>query len=209
MFKRNKNYHVSFADEDTVTPEETLLDSNSQYSVIEKPISGSIFIIFNVIFGVAFLIILILGFRIAIIENDLFVRLAFQNKSANFPLAAPRGLVFDRFGKPLAKNILSFNLLAVSRQLKENRDSMDSGTGKIAQILGIDAKEFRNKIVQGIKKGSTFLAFENLGKDQAVDIQFLNLPGFYVIYNTQREYISGLKFAHIIGYTGKVNQEDG
>ena len=46
FLKRNKNYSIALDGDDWVTPEETLLDSKSQYSDIEKPIPESIFKLF-------------------------------------------------------------------------------------------------------------------------------------------------------------------
>ena len=119
---RNKNYKVSLDNEDLVTPEETLLDSGSDYSDMEKPIPGLTFRNFLIFFGGLFIILTLVVFKIAIIEHDAFAKLAFQNKSANFPLPPPRGLIVDRNNQSLVKNVPVFNLLAVARELKENTD---------------------------------------------------------------------------------------
>jgi len=205
---RNKNYKVSLDNEDLVTPEETLLDSGSDYSDMEKPIPGLTFRNFLIFFGGLFIILTLVVFKIAIIEHDAFAKLAFQNKSANFPLPPPRGLIVDRNNQPLVKNVPVFNLLAVARELKENTDSLDGYIDQVAAILGQDKNILGRFIRDGIKTSSTFFVALNLTKDQALALQYSEFPGFYVVPNTKRDYIDGIKISQVVGYTGKVSKED-
>src|SRR3989344_169850 len=205
---RNKNYKVSLDNEDLVTPEETLLDSGSDYSDMEKPIPGLTFRNFLIFFGGLFIILTLVVFKIAIIEHDAFAKLAFQNKSANFPLPPPRGLIVDRNNQPLVKNVPVFNLLAVARELKENTDSLDGYIDQVAAILGQDKNILGRFIRDGIKTSSTFFVALNLTKDHALALQYSEFPGFYVVPNTKRDYIDGIKISQVVGYTGKVSKED-
>jgi len=208
FLRRNKKYSVSLESDDWVAPEETLLDSNSQYSDIEKPIPGSIFRFFMVAFLFMFSIIVFFVFKNAIIDHDVFAKLAFQNRSANFPLSPPRGLILDRNGNVLVRNMPVFNLLAVTRELKEYPDNLSEQIDKIAGILKQDSSLLYKKILDQMKLSSTFLVHLELTKDQALAVEYLEPDGFYVIPDTKREYIDGYKFSQIIGYTGKVNKED-
>jgi len=208
FLRRNKKYSVSLESDDWVAPEETLLDSNSQYSDIEKPIPGSIFRFFMVAFLFMFSIIVFFVFKNAIIDHDVFAKLAFQNRSANFPLPPPRGLILDRNGNVLVRNMPVFNLLAVTRELKEYPDNLSEQIDKIAGILKQDSSLLYKKILDQMKLSSTFLVHLELTKDQALAVEYLEPDGFYVIPDTKREYIDGYKFSQIIGYTGKVNKED-
>lgn len=208
FLKRNKNYSISFDGEDWVTPEETLLDSGSKYSDLEKPISSGIFRFFLIIFSVSTIGLIMFTFKIAVIDHEQFAKLAFQNKSANFPLPPPRGLILDRNGQPLVKNVPIFNLLAVTRELKENQADVEEYIRKIANILGENSEEFSNFIQGQMKNNSTFLVHLNLSKEQAVAIKYLEAKGIYVVPNTKREYIDGHKISQVVGYIGKVNKED-
>ncbi|MDO8496080.1 MAG: penicillin-binding transpeptidase domain-containing protein [bacterium] len=208
FLKRNKNYSIAFDGDDWVTPEETLLDSKSQYSDIEKPIPESIFRLFFWLFSSIIIVLACFIFKIAIFDHGMFAQIAFQNKSANFPLPPPRGLILDRNSQILARNIPVFNLLAVTRELKENNMTTDEYIKKIAKILGQDEEVFLQSVRERMDTNSTFLAYSDLTKDQAVAIKYLETNGLYVVPDTKREYIDGNKTAQIIGYTGKVNKED-
>lgn len=153
MFRRKKDYKISLDSEEWVAPEETLIDVRSQHSHMEMPISELIFKLFLIAFLSLFILIMVLVFRLSVIENNYFTSLALQNKSSNFPISPPRGIIFDRLGQPIAKNTPNFDLLVVSNRLQDtaqgdndpSRLDIFDGTGQIssvASILGKDTSSF-------------------------------------------------------------------
>src|SRR3989344_321743 len=115
----SKDYKVSI-NEEWVAPEEKLLDSGSEYSDIETPISPNVFRFIFVGAVIFFATVMAFTFKIGIADHDSFESLASQNRSVNFLVPPPRGIIMDRFGKPLVKNIPSFDLLVISREIREN-----------------------------------------------------------------------------------------
>lgn len=206
MLKRE--YKISINGDDWVTPEETLLDSGSQYSDIEKPISNSAF---NYIFmGIAIAagIVFSMTVKLSVLEYDKFANLSLQNSSANFFIPPPRGLIFDRKEIPLLKNTPSFDLLAISREIKENPQETEINMAKLAQILSLPEDNFKSNVFGQISKNSLFFAAKNLNKEQLLAFNLLSPRGFYVIPNMKRGYVDGHQFSQIIGYIGKVDKED-
>ncbi len=200
-----KDYRVSI-NEDWVQPEETLLDSGSEYSDIEMPISADIFRLTFVTALILFAMVMSLTFKIGIADHDFFASLALQNKSVNFLIPPPRGIIMDRLGKPLVKNLPSFDLLIISREVRENPSENDQS--KIAGILKIKPEEFKTFVSDNIKTNSVFFAATDLNKDQVLAIKYLNPDGYYVVPNTKRYYIDGQQFSQVTGYVGKVNKDD-
>ena len=94
MFK--KEYRISASNDDWVTPEETLLDSGSEYSDLEKPISSSLFSYIFTGILVFTGIVMSMTMKISVVEYDKFANLSLQNSTANFFIPPPRGLIFDR-----------------------------------------------------------------------------------------------------------------
>ncbi len=203
-----KVYKISIDSEESVTPEETLMDSGSRYSDMERPMTDFIFRFTFTGFCICVGAILIFTFKIGVWDNGYFSILALRNRSVNFDLPAPRGIIFDHLGKPLVKNIPSFDLLVVSRELKNNSPETDTSIGKIAGILRLPADSFRSSILDNSKNNSMFFAALDLSKDKALAIKYQNLAGFYLIATTKRYYIDGGKFSQIVGYIGKVNKTD-
>ena len=203
MLKRE--YKIS-VNEDWVQPEETLLDSGSEYSDLETPISADTFRLTFVSAVILFATVMAFTFKIGIADHETFANLALQNKSVNFLIPPPRGIILDRFGKPLVKNLPSFDLLVISREVRETPS--DDNRNKVAGILKIQPEEFKAFISDGIKANSIFFAATDLNKDQVLEIKYLNPDGYYIVPNTKRYYIDGQQFSQVAGYIGKVNKDD-
>ena len=82
-------------------------------------------------------------------------------------------------GKAVGKNLPSFDLLIVSRGIRENPS--EDNQGKIAGILKIQPEEFNVFISNGIKENSIFFAATDLNKNQVLAIKYLNPDGYYII----------------------------
>src|SRR3989344_4275358 len=203
MLKRE--YKIS-VNEDWAQPEETLLDSGSEYSDIETPISADVFRFIFIVAIILFTTVVALTFKIGIADHDSLANLALQNKSVNFLIPPPRGIIMDRFGKPMVKNLPSFDLLIISREVKENLS--ENNRNKIAGILEVEQEEFNKFISENINSNSIFFAGTDLNKNQILAIKYLNPDGYYVVSSTNRSYIDGQQFSQVVGYTGKVNKND-
>lgn len=200
-----KDYKISIS-EDWAAPEETLLDSGSEYSDLETPISTDVFGLTFIAVVILFSIVLVFTFKIGVVGHDYFKKLALQNKSVNFLISPPRGIIMDRLGKPLVKNLPSFDLLVISREAREHL--LDDDQNKIAKILKTQQEEFEALISDGIKANSVFFAATDLNKDQVLAIKYLNPDGYHIVPNSKRYYIDGQQFSQIVGYVGKVNKDD-
>src|SRR3989344_998232 len=192
----SKDYKISVT-EDWVAPEETLLDSGSEYSDLERPISGDVFRLIFVSAIILFATVMAFTFRIGIIDHDSFAKLALQNRSVNFLIPPPRGIIIDRFGKPLVKNIQSFDVLVISREIMDNFS--EENQNKVAGILDIPSEEFKQFISDGIKADSIFFAATDLDKDQVLELKYLNSDGYHIIPITKRHYVDGPQFSQVIG----------
>lgn len=209
MFKSKKNYFVEINQEDWVTPEETLFDAGSDYSDLEKSISD---VYFKFIFGgilVLSAVILIFSFNISYFQHNYFQKIANQNKSVSFSVTSPRGVIFDRLGKPLAVNIPSFDLLVISKELRAMpSNEMEEIVDKMAGILKTPADDFKKLINENIKTNAMFFVKFDLNKELLLAVKNAGLKGFYVIPVMKRNYIDGRQFSHVVGYISKVNEND-
>lgn len=204
MFK--KEYKISLNNDNWVTPEETLIDSGSEHSDIEQPISHNVFQLAFLISAISLGLIFMFSFKISIFNHDEYARLALENKSVNFFVPPPRGIIFDRLGKPLVKNISNFDLLVISKEVREGMGQME--IEKAADILEVPKNEFQLFIDEKSKDNAVFFAAKELSKDQVLNFRYLNLKGFYIVPDTKRYYIDSHQLSPVLGFTGKVNKED-
>lgn len=204
MFRSKKEYRVSVGD-DWVEPEETLLDTGSEHQDLEQPIGNQVFRTILVGSSVSLFLLWALSFWLGVIQHDYYETLAYQNRSVNFSIPPPRGIIFDRNGTALVKNTPSFDLLVVSRELDLDHQETFQ---KAAEILGLPLSDFFDLIKVKAKENGIFFTATDLTKDQVLALKFLDLKGFYIIPGTKRHYVDGSKFSQIVGYVGRVSKTD-
>lgn len=205
MWLGKKEYKIS-ANEDWVSPEETLLDSSSEHQDLEVPISNHVFR--AAFFIAAFLCVVVIAFvfDLSVRRYAYFTGVAFQNKSVNFSVPPPRGIIFDRLGKPLVANEPVFDLLVISKEIRE--EANEENINRVADILRKNRDEFRTFLSDGVHNNSVFFAGSGLDKNQVLEIKTLSSKGFYVVPNTKRQYMDGTQFSQVLGYVGKVSKNE-
>lgn len=206
--KRRREYYVPFVQDDAITPEETLVDSVSEYSDMEQPISDGVFKIALFALVAIVLVILAQTVRFSVVRHEYFSELAFKNKTVNFTMSPSRGIIFDYQGRPLVENTPSFDVLVVSRELPRNEEIRKTQLDAIADALNVSEPEFVDDILVQSKKQSVFFVALDISKEKVLELRRINMSGIYVITNTKRSYLSGRQFSAIVGYTGKVNKND-
>jgi penicillin-binding protein 2 len=147
-------------------------------------------------------------YELQVLESRRFSTLAEENR-INLRLLPPsRGLIFDRTGKPLAVNRNNFRAMV----------SSDRGRGvellveRLDQILGIGESE-RNRLVRELRRSRNAqpsVVRENLGWEEVARLEFNapDLPGVFIDLGQTRDYPEGELMSHVVGYTGRVSDED-
>ncbi len=200
-----KEYRITI-EEDVVTPEETLLDAGSELSDLERPISSGVFRF--TFWGIAVLlgIVLAVTIKLSIVDHAYFTELAFQNRSGNFSVPPPRGIIFDTTGTPLVKNVPSFDLIAVSKEIKTS--ITDPVMAKVASILHISPEDLTATLTDQSKAANIFFIATDLKKEQVLELQYLDPKGLHIIPTVDRQYVDGSEFSQVVGYVGRVSQAD-
>ncbi len=202
-----KEYYIHIED-DVVTPEETLLDGDSAFSDIERPIRPGVFR--AIFWGVAGLLglIFLVSANLSVIKYAYYSGLAFQNRSANFSIPPARGIIFDQSGQPLVKNVPQFDVVGVSKEIKTALKNGTLNLDRLGSALGTSADALGAALNNQAQQANVFFIANNLPKNQILAIQGLKAPGVYIIPDVQRVYINGPEFSTVLGYVGKVNKDD-
>jgi penicillin-binding protein 2 len=147
------------------------------------------------------LIIRLLFLQLASPKYDLLALDNAVNKKIIFP---DRGIIFDRNGKSILENTLTYDLMIMPTQLK----GLD--TAGICRILKIDITQFKQKVVASIIKNGRYRPsiFEaSLSIETFVQLQeniFRFEPGFFLQERPIRSYPYQAA-AHVLGYVGEVD----
>jgi penicillin-binding protein 2 len=170
-------------------------------------------------FGVAAVILLLaLGgrlFQLQVVNGDEYARRAAADRTVEVPLPAPRGLIFDRTGRPLAVNMPSWTVKVRPADLPDG-----DGTrilARVASLADANLTVMRERldafvgspfdlvpVARGVSREAALLLAE----------QAETLPGIVVEVEPIRRYLddtgaaAGPLLSHLVGYTGPVNREE-
>jgi penicillin-binding protein 2 len=181
----------------------------------DQPRSGPRFIAFGV---AAIVLITALGgrlFQLQVVQGDEYARRAAADRTVEVPLPAPRGLIFDRAGRPLAVNAPSWTVRVRPADLPAR--SADRILRRVAQVTGARPSALHHRLdaFQGspydlvpIERGVTRRAALILSEEAE------RLPGIVVAVEPTRRYLDergrqfGELMAHLVGYTGPVDRDE-
>jgi penicillin-binding protein 2 len=158
----------------------------------------------------AFLVIVGQLWYLQVLEGGRFLEASNRNRIRIRPVAAPRGILFDRNLVPLVDNRPAFTLSLIPRELP--RDDVARGVvlGRVASLLKIPYVELAESLGRvapdsflpvRVRRG---LALEDMAKVEEWKIE---LPGVIVEVEPQRTYPSSRFAAHLLGYVREANDE--
>lgn len=151
-----------------------------------------------------------------IIKNDYYYSMAEGNRIRIERIEPQRGIIYDRNKQTLVRNVANFMLYLVPSDLYNAKADQDAIVYDINNILGKGTStEIKDKLSL-IKPGSLesyqplFVA-DNIEYDKAMRLYLssANWPGVILSNKTRREYdLNSFSLSHILGYTGKINENE-
>lgn len=199
-----RDYRVD-PDNDSLEPEEMLLEAVSPDSRIEKPVKSDFFVFFYFSILVIFLIFTATGFKLGVFDNDYFMALAAKNQFITIPISPARGLIYSSEGIILAEDKEIYDLWFLLSKLEINQK--EEIVIKLSEILNTPADSIFSLIEKNSGKAS-FLVKGDLNEEEKEKIYFLNSPALIISKNNLRVYPDGESFPHLLGYVSSVNEND-
>jgi cell division protein FtsI (penicillin-binding protein 3) len=138
---------------------------------------------------------------IVLIDGPRLVSLARSEQTAVMELAAVRGPIADRDGKPLALSAETPSIFARPRNLLEN--SSPAQRGRLAALLGIMPSELESRL----RRGAPFVWLaRHLPPDSARAVEELGLEGAGAVNEYKRFYPESSLAAAVVGMAGTDGQ---
>jgi penicillin-binding protein 2 len=148
-------------------------------------------------------------FYLQITNGREFSSISNRQRTVLEAIPAPRGLVYDRKGRQLVKNVPTFAVKVRPADLpNELRDDV---VARLAALLAIDPAEIHAAIDSN--PGSAFDLVRvaqdvDRAKAQLISEASFDLPGVEVTVEARREYTDGPLMSQLLGYTGPVSGEE-
>ncbi len=160
------------------------------------------------------IIILALGlvngrfFYLQIIHHEDLKARSEANRIKTTPLPPARGLIYDRNGILLADNLPTYRLEVVPEKVNHLQQQLD----ELAQFIPLDTTD-EEKIQQQLRNKKAFKPVVikdrlNEAEVAAFAVRRHRFPGFRTVPYLVRYYPYGALFSHVIGYVGRINEND-
>ena len=138
-------------------------------------------------------------YQLQILENERYLNDAFNNRFTSSSISAPRGLITDATGYPLAISKDTWDVY-IDRYQWSDKEKASESAYKIAAFLGLEHDEiFRNGT---ISTSGDYLIYRDLDYQIGQFIIDQNLWGIRLIPSTIRQYPEGTLGKQIIGEIG-------
>lgn len=172
-------------------------------------------------------IFLLLGgriFSLQVVKGASYRSMAEGNRQRVIPIVAERGLVYDRNGIPLTKNIPNFSLALIPQDLPKQPEQRAQMVKRLSEVTQQSEQE-----IEAILKEYGSYSYESVILKEDIDyetalmlqIESSELPGIHIQRGSKRLYLNGTNtnmsfyatsspssFSHILGYEGKLTADE-
>lgn len=182
---------------------------------------------FAVLIAVVFVILIARLFFIQIINGEQWAAQGEDNRIREISLRPSRGVIFDRNGIVLARNVASYNVVVQAAILPDDPGAIQDIIRSLAEIINVPVNQNQispenpfvpcfsdHGISQIIEYGELSAPFRdvkiacNIDKEDALIIQerSIDWPGISIEIEPVRDYPTGSLTANIIGFLGPISE---
>jgi penicillin-binding protein 2 len=145
---------------------------------------------------------------LSIVENDRFFTLAENNRVSNSLIPPRRGLILDRYDKPLASNQPTYRVDVIPDRMQDKAKTI----AKLVEVLQLNAED-QSKIQDSLEDAAGFQPVQiadniSYAAFSALAVHMPELPGVVPAQSYSRYYPTGASVAHLLGYVGSASQKE-
>ncbi|MDT8340181.1 MAG: penicillin-binding protein 2 [Longimicrobiales bacterium] len=157
--------------------------------------------------GVVFVLLGGAFFRLQVLQATDFVMTARENRLRRIDLPAPRGTIYDRYGRIIADNVPGY---AVSL-LPAPQDSIRASLERLAPVLGLDPAQRERLLVRARRDRGLPLLVDGDAALEAIAVleeNRVDFPEVVIDARPRRRYFGGAAVGHVLGYIGEIDEEE-
>ncbi len=147
-----------------------------------------------------FVVLVLRLWQLQVVKGGQYGKLSVQNRLRIEPIPAPRGIIYDRNGKPLVKNSPYFSASLLPAMAAQ------ADIAAIAELLGMEPEAIADRISRNTSPLHTIKLKEGLTFKEvaAIEARLSDYPGLTIDAEQTRHYIYGDVGGHLIGYLGRM-----
>lgn len=160
-------------------------------------------------------------FILQILQGTTFLEAARENRITNVRLPAPRGVIYDRNGSLLVRNLPAYNVMVTPALLPDSEAEIEMIYARLSELTGVPVSQVGEKaarcvagrgVRQLVEERASIAPYE--AWPVACDVsetvarvlreQQIDLPGVSIEAQPVRDYSTGALTSAIIGYLGPI-----
>lgn len=169
-------------------------------------------------------VLVVLGFgaislrlwNLQVVSSEEYADAADRNRYRLVATDAPRGVIYDRVGRLLVRNVPSFTVSIVPGDLPRDEAERARVLARLAELLEMPVDSESPMGIEQILEARTtgdYVAVRiasEVDRQAAfvIEEQHLELPGVVVTAEPQRHYYEAPLMAHIVGYMGRISDAE-
>ncbi|MEA1937411.1 MAG: penicillin-binding protein 2 [Patescibacteria group bacterium] len=146
-----------------------------------------------------------------IIKGDYYAKKSERNYTRTTAVKSPRGIIYDRNQNQIVFNVPVFDLVIIPYDFFKEKDKISEKISNLSKVINSNKNDFDKKI-KGIEPSSyqPFLILENIDKEDALifEEKIKDIDGVELEKSSIRNYIDGNYFSNIVGYNGRINENE-
>ncbi len=188
------------------------------------PFQGTRLTVFQMVIIFTFAALLLRVAELQFMEGERYTRLARENSIQAVPIPAPRGVIYDRDGEPLALNVPAYNVIVIPAYLPDTEEEELEVLAHLSALIDVpvspEAAESVGRygertLLEMVREGQGIAPYRPVVVARDVDPEVamrvleerLDMPGVDVEVRPVREYPTGALTAQIVGYLGPIPAE--
>jgi penicillin-binding protein 2 len=208
---KNK-YSINWKNKEAIELEEVLLDSKlgGENKINDSFDNGSIKKIEKIFFVILLILFLQTGY-LQIIKGKYYSEISQKNYTRTSAIKSSRGIIYDKNQKQIVFNVPIFDLTIIPFDFLKNKDKTEEKITELSEIIGIDKDNLKKKINETNPLSyQPFLILGNINKEDALIIEekIKKTDGVKLEKSAIRNYIDGKYFSNVIGYNGRINENE-
>ena len=143
-------------------------------------------------------------FRAQVVRGTAWALRSESNRLRVIAVSAPRGTVFDRYGKVIADNVPSYSISLFPAP----RDSLAASLSRLKPLLSLEDERIEELLEQaGVELRLPLLVIRDadLGDVAALEELRSEFPDVLLEMRPKRRYMGGSALGHVLGYVGEIS----
>ncbi|MEX0856428.1 MAG: penicillin-binding protein 2 [Gemmatimonadota bacterium] len=143
-------------------------------------------------------------FRVQVVGGPAWALQAESNRLRVLPMPAPRGTIFDRWGRVIADNVPAYSVSLFPAP----SDSIRATLSRLDPFLGLGEEAVEVLVAQAeADRRQPLVVLRDAGFEAvaAIEERRSEFPGVFLEVRPKRRYMGGAALGHVLGYVGEIS----